>query len=59
MAATLKENNTYIFPDDISSSDFKSDFVWGSATSAYQVYHHTDHYISILLKILRSIDFCK
>nr|KAJ0226631.1 hypothetical protein LSAT_V11C100007740 [Lactuca sativa]KAJ0227557.1 hypothetical protein LSAT_V11C100007680 [Lactuca sativa]KAJ0228408.1 hypothetical protein LSAT_V11C100007660 [Lactuca sativa] len=37
MAATLKENNTYIFPDDISSSDFKSDFVWGSATSAYQI----------------------
>ncbi|KAL7617716.1 hypothetical protein Lser_V15G00684 [Lactuca serriola] len=37
MAATLKANNTYIFPDDISSSDFSSDFVWGSATSAYQI----------------------
>ncbi|KAL8225789.1 hypothetical protein R6Q57_018346 [Mikania cordata] len=25
------------FPDDISGRDFESDFVWGAATSAYQI----------------------
>ncbi|KAI3739227.1 hypothetical protein L2E82_29627 [Cichorium intybus] len=37
MEATLKENLTYSFPDEISSGDFKSNFVWGAASSAYQI----------------------
>ncbi|KAI3513224.1 hypothetical protein L1887_20551 [Cichorium endivia] len=36
MGAT-KTNYTYSFPDDISSTDFKSNFVWGAASSAYQI----------------------
>ncbi|KAI3510940.1 hypothetical protein L1887_18081 [Cichorium endivia] len=37
MEATLKENLTYSFPDDISSGDFEPSFVWGAASSAYQI----------------------
>lgn len=30
---------TVPFPDDINAGDFDPDFVWGAATSAYQVWH--------------------
>ncbi|KAL7607444.1 hypothetical protein Lser_V15G18578 [Lactuca serriola] len=37
MAASLQKGRKYTFPDDISSADFDPGFVWGTATSAYQI----------------------
>ncbi|CAH1424031.1 unnamed protein product [Lactuca virosa] len=37
MEATLQKGRKYSFPNDITSADFEPGFVWGTATSAYQI----------------------